>query len=394
MTLRGLAIGMTETAEPFDDESLDRTTIATRARPSSVFRLERQRQHYLVVVLADGATGQRFGFEHQALVIGRRTGADILLADQDVSGKHCEIVARGSQGDAQVTDLSSTNGTFVDERRIRNSARLPNGAVLRVGGTVLRHEFRAPDELRHALELDRDIEKARNYVQSLLPKLVSVGPIRVDHYFHPCALLGGDGYGYLPLSPMSFAAFLMDVSGHGVGAAMHSVSVMNVMRQMALPDTDFHDPAQVLARLNTMFQMEQHDGLFFSMWYGVFDTSTRQLHYASAGHHPAFLSTPTAPVLQPLSTRNTVIGGAPNLVFKSQTVAVPAASRLHLFSDGVFELVTAQDALWTLADFLPLLAQTSGLEGGRSKKIYDLVMAVVDHQRLDDDFSLLIVSLD
>ena len=44
---------------------------------------------------------------------------------------------------------------------------------------------------------------------------------------------------------------------------------MNVLRQRALPNTDFRDPAQVLHRLNAMFQMESHGGMYFSIWYGV-----------------------------------------------------------------------------------------------------------------------------
>jgi len=44
----------------------------------------------------------------------------------------------------------------------------------------------------------------------------------------------------------------------------------------------------VLGRLNAMFQMENHNGMFFTIWYGVYDRAT-ELVYASAGHHPAYL---------------------------------------------------------------------------------------------------------
>ena len=49
---------------------------------------------------------------------------------------------------------------------------------------------------------------------------------------------------------------------------MLSVSIINVLRQLALPGTDFGRPGEVLNRLNAMFQMENHNGMFFTIWYG------------------------------------------------------------------------------------------------------------------------------
>jgi sigma-B regulation protein RsbU (phosphoserine phosphatase) len=58
---------------------------------------------------------------------------------------------------------------------------------------------------------------------------------------------------------------LIDVSGHGVGAALLSVSVMNALRSQSLPDTDFKDPEQVLASLNVAFPGEENNDMFFTI---------------------------------------------------------------------------------------------------------------------------------
>ncbi len=63
--------------------------------------------------------------------------------------------------------------------------------------------------------------------------------------------------------------------GHGVGAALLSVAVINVIRTGALPDTDLCDPSQVLASLNEAFQMERHNNMYFTIWYGVYNKNTR-----------------------------------------------------------------------------------------------------------------------
>jgi sigma-B regulation protein RsbU (phosphoserine phosphatase) len=117
-----------------------------------------------------------------------------------------------------------------------------------------------------------DISQAAKYVQSLLPEPLKKGSIRTDWRFIPSSSLAGDTFGYHWIDEAHFALYLLDVSGHGVGPALLSVSAINTLRSQSLPDTDFLDPGQVLAALNRAFQMEQQNGLYFTIWYGVFDT--------------------------------------------------------------------------------------------------------------------------
>ena len=127
-------------------------------------------------------------------------------------------------------------------------------------------------------------------MRSLLPDKLKKGAIRTDWRFVPSAELGGDSFGYHWLDDDHFAFFLLDVSGHGVGSALLSVSAMNALRSQALPQTDFRGPAQVLAALNNAFQMDQQNGLFFTIWYGVYHKPARRIDYAGGGHPPALLT--------------------------------------------------------------------------------------------------------
>ena len=97
--------------------------------------------------------------------------------------------------------------------------------------------------------LANDLATAAHYVRSILPQPVAEGAIQADWRFIPSASLGGDAFGYHDLDPEHFAVYLLDVCGHGVGAALLSVSALNAIRSESLPQTDFHDPAAVLAAL-------------------------------------------------------------------------------------------------------------------------------------------------
>jgi pSer/pThr/pTyr-binding forkhead associated (FHA) protein len=67
--------------------------------------------------------------------IGRSTGAEFILDAPLVSRLHCQLSATGEA--LEVKDLDSTNGTFVNDKRI-TTARLQNGDRLKVGRVELR----------------------------------------------------------------------------------------------------------------------------------------------------------------------------------------------------------------------------------------------------------------
>lgn len=352
------------------------------------------REHFLVLV--DGwQPGLRIRLDGKPIKLGRNAGCDVVLPDSQVSGQHCEIHVRPNQPDVTLHDLGSTNGSFIEGKRVQAVAKLRPGGMLRIGSQVFMHQYLLKAEVAKAAELDRDLDKARSYVQSLLPAPIRSGPVLTEWFFLPSTDLGGDAFGYHQLTEHSFAGYLIDVSGHGVGAAMHSTTVMNVLRQRALPDTDFHDPAAVLASLNNMFQMDSHDGMYFSIWYGVYDARTRKLCYASGGHHPAYLKSPTdaaGDAILPLQTRNLVIGAMPGVRFTDASVTVEPGSMLYVFSDGVFEVITRDGAQWGLKDFLPLLGAGSGTAASEPARLYAAVQQVARPGPLDDDFSLLTVT--
>jgi pSer/pThr/pTyr-binding forkhead associated (FHA) protein len=77
-------------------------------------------------------------------VIGRSRDADITIAHPLVSRRHCEIT-EGEEGQLEVRDLGSLNGTFVGQNRVEKSA-LPPGALLTVGAITFRAAYGNYDE--------------------------------------------------------------------------------------------------------------------------------------------------------------------------------------------------------------------------------------------------------
>ena len=238
--------------------------------------------------------------------------------------------------------------------------------------------------------LATELAQAADYVVSLIPEPLPGGNIMTAWRFFPSAQLGGDSFGYHWLDENTFAMYLLDVCGHGVGSALLSVSAFNAIRSQTLPNTDFRIPENVLTALNDAFQMEKHNNLYFTIWYGVYDCRTRELRFASGGHPPAFLISGEGNLVR-LMTNNFFIGGFPDTVYQGSAQTVPPGTDLYIFSDGVYEVDPPEGKMWTLEELGTYLLQNRMKTGEDIDTLYRTMQTYHGRDILEDDFSMLAV---
>lgn len=236
--------------------------------------------------------------------------------------------------------------------------------------------------------LDAELQDATRYVFSILPDKRTQEPC-TDWLLVPSTELGGDSFGYHQIGDDSFAFYLIDVCGHGVGAALLSVAAINVLRSSALAGADFREPSQVLAALNDMFPMEKQSNMFFTIWYGVYDRRTGELRYATGGHPPAIHlrangSGKTEATLV-MTMGGMAIGAFPGVEFESASMQVEPGDRLLILSDGTFEVDGPQGDMLSVDDLASFAADTSD----RPSDILRWVRSFNAEGPLPDDFSLL-----
>lgn len=201
----------------------------------------------------------------------------------------------------------------------------------------------------------KELADGSTYVENLLPKPFSTPLLSVDWVFIPSLALGGDIFGYHWLNETKIAFYLIDVSGHGVEASLLSVTIMNVLKNMVLPKTDFENPASVLHALNQTFLIEEQNNMYFTAWYGVFNTETRILNYASAGSQPAIFFPPDSPC-ENLSTHGLIIGLDQKTEYENGTRFMSPKARLYIFSDGIFEIRKKNKQMMNLQEFTEILS--------------------------------------
>ena len=343
---------------------------------------------HLLLVHQPGQAVRQIRLGTAPLKVGRTPDNDVVLPLPEISRRHCVVQVEGQH--AMLTDLGSTNGTYVEGKRLVAPVALSDGAHVGLGSFTLVYRSGTPALLARAVALEEEVQRASDYVQSLLPAPLLEGPLRAEWRFVPSASLGGDAFGYHSLADGRLAIYLLDVTGHGAGSALLAVSVLNVLRQAALPNgVAWEDAGGVLATLNAMFPMEQQGGLCFSMWYGLYNPAQRRLDYASAGHHPAYLRLGNA--LAPLATRNMMLGAMPGLPFAGAAVSVAPGCRLYLFSDGAFEISRPDGSQQMLADFVPLLEAAPLPEVGEAERLLRAARALNGPGPFADDVSVLVL---
>jgi phosphoserine phosphatase RsbU/P len=157
--------------------------------------------------------------------------------------------------------------------------------------------------------------------------------------------LAGDGLNIIPLGGGKVGLYILDVSGHGVSAALMLVTFSRLLsppsepfsvltrNRDALDRLDVTPPAEVADRLNRLFPFDTATEQFATLLYGVLDVSTGDFRYVSAGH-PGPIHRPAGEPPVILETPGFPIGLAEE-AYCERCVHLAAGDRLYLYSDGL-----------------------------------------------------------
>jgi sigma-B regulation protein RsbU (phosphoserine phosphatase) len=195
----------------------------------------------------------------------------------------------------------------------------------------------------------RDLEAAAKVQATCLPKsLPAVPGLNFAWAFHPCESLAGDFLNVCPLDDDHVGLYVLDVSGHGVAAALLAVTLSRVLSPAADPDSlllrgkgapgeGVVAPAEVADRLAHKFPWDETTEQFFTIVYGVLNVRTRQFRYVSAGHPGvAYLRRGSRPEILRASGFPVGLGAG----YEEQTLVLGPGDRLYLYSDGVTEAMS------------------------------------------------------
>jgi sigma-B regulation protein RsbU (phosphoserine phosphatase) len=255
--------------------------------------------------------------------------------------------------------------------------------------------------------LDADLAAAAEIQKSLLPhRIDSAENMAVAWKFEPCEHMGGDIFNMLQLDDDHWAFYILDVSGHGVEAAMITVSVAqflqpnsgHLFKTKAGKSTQPHQlmtPVEVLAALDAEFPFERFNN-FLTIAYMIINTKTGELRYSNAGH-PHSILLRKGGKMELLQKGGPAIGmgdfhplnGQADR-FEEGSPQLNPGDKLFVYTDGIVEYQNLSGELYGTRRFY------ESLEAQRGESIHDMVEQVIrslmnfgNNAKPQDDITLL-----
>src|SRR4051812_24523620 len=133
---------------------------------------------HLLLVHVENAPPRHVPLHLLPLIVGRSAPADVILDGTTVSRRHCRLERNGDS--IVLSDLESTNGTFVNGERVNAPFELKDSARITIGAHALSYHRRSRQELAGWEALDRELGEASDYVLSVLPPPIIAGPVQAE----------------------------------------------------------------------------------------------------------------------------------------------------------------------------------------------------------------------
>ncbi len=248
---------------------------------------------------------------------------------------------------------------------------------------------------RHVEAMERSLEQARRFQESLFPRRVpTLHGARLAAHWRTCERLGGDLYDFVRHPDGSLDLFIADVSGHGASAAMFTGIVKVAFRRLLWESDPKERAADLCADLRAAAAL-MGPASFLTAIHATYDPVARTLSYWNAGHPPlvalaadgaARFGDSTIPVISPALP-------APEL--KSASLALAPGERLLLYSDG---LVEARNPAGEVLGLDAVLAALRALpEGAPAEALYrleELADAFRAGRPVEDDITAILLAVE
>ncbi|HEY4951440.1 MAG TPA: SpoIIE family protein phosphatase [Candidatus Acidoferrales bacterium] len=246
-------------------------------------------------------------------------------------------------------------------------------------------------EERHQ-EIQEDLKLAARVQQSLAPKSLVWGGVRVETFYHPVRTIGGDFGLVSSLDDHYLNLLVCDVSGHGIGSALVANRIYTEMMTQLRAGSALDS---MLRQLNRFVMHNIGSSVFFfTVAAARIDRPGRRMIFAGAGHPPAMIAHDGAePRL--LESRSMVLGALPEAVDAEATLDVDldAGDRIVLYTDGITDVFNSRGEMLGVEGVQKIVRETSLLPFNEMKKgILDSV-AEWREGPPTDDVSLVLVEV-
>ena len=236
--------------------------------------------------------------------------------------------------------------------------------------------------------LQSELDLASRMQQAILP-VEFPADARFDVYASmvPAKNVGGDFFDVVSLERGRIGLAVADVSDKGIPAALFMMSSRTVLKGAAIGQAE---PAEVLTEVNALLHSDNHNIMFVTIVYVVYDPETGALSYANGGHCPPIIVHADGSTTEFPGTQGIALGLAPGIEYRQRDAVLAPGETLLLYSDGVSEAWNAGKEEYgaeRLARLFEARAPASALEANDA--VMRAIADFVDGHAQSDDITCL-----
>ena len=185
------------------------------------------------------------------------------------------------------------------------------------------------------VRLERSLEIATEIQEGLMPSAPpQVEGFELHGWFRPAEHATGDFYDFVRLGDGRQAVVVGDVTGHGIGPALITATAQASLRSYLKVLTE---PAKVVTMLNADLAERMDDGMFLTLFLGVF-SEDGELEYVNAGHTPPLLWRHADQTIEELPATGPALGLMDGMDYEvSAPMMLHPSDTLLAFTDGLVE---------------------------------------------------------
>ena len=200
--------------------------------------------------------------------------------------------------------------------------------------------------------------------------------------------VGGDFYDSFTLKDGKVCAFIGDVSGKGIAAALFMVFVKTLMREKI---TDIPDLALAVNEINREICTSNPEGMFVTSFIAVFDQTSGSFQYVNAGHNkPVIISNGKADLLE--SQPDIALGVFDDSEYRQHEIDFSFGDIIYLYTDGVTEAINSDKNFYGIENLLKACDTSEKTAAGVCREVIDSMKAfIADNTEQFDDITMLAV---
>ena len=200
-------------------------------------------------------------------------------------------------------------------------------------------------DLKHATAKEEraqsELNVARSIQMSMLPEaLPQNSDLEIAATLKPAKAVGGDFYDFFTIDEERVCFVVADVSGKGVPAAMFMAVTMSYIRAYSQTKKD---PVKIVNRLNETLAQNNDTYMFVTLFLGIINVNTGEVHYINAGHTEPLLLSPETGVRKLPGSENPIVGAFEGIQYHAESMMLNKGEKLFLYTDGVTEAFSKEE---------------------------------------------------